>query len=210
MRKHYLSCLLLGLLGLATSSADAAENEATAYLVVRPVICRSDDGKEPAVMRVDRERVGAVYAQAGIQLIWSEPVFFDNASARDGSIGPDQVVKMGLEREIWAKNDPGIALIFVNRILGKAGPRGLGMNPGPVCFVALPEKETEPDMEVFVTAHESTHCLGLIHVVDDPKVPNEVPNIMGDGEMKDRVGPNALHPTQIKTMRNSPLLVWKK
>lgn len=65
-------------------------------------------------------------------------------------------------------------------------------------------------METFCVAHEIGHCLGLIHAVDDPRVPNEKPSIMGGGEFSERIGRNALMPSHIRQVRKSKLLWWPK
>ncbi len=55
-------------------------------------------------------------------------------------------------------------------------------------------------MQAFVVAHEIGHCLNLKHVVDDPAVPNDIPNLEGDGAFAQRIAVDGLHPTQVKTI----------
>lgn len=61
-------------------------------------------------------------------------------------------------------------------------------------------------MESFVVAHEVGHCLNLIHTVDDPDVPDDVPNLQGDGPFEERLAITGLHPTQCDTVLKSPLV----
>ena len=204
--------LLLFAAAIALPSALCEDSEITpnraAWLLVEPVICRSSAGTEPAVSRIDRKAIEAVYAQAKIQIAWLQPRYLDHSEARDGTVNVDEVVRIGRTRGLWGSGPPRLSLIFVNAINGKKGPRGLGMTPGPICFVAMPKKQTNPEMEAFVVAHEIGHCLGLIHAVDDPEVPDDKPNIMGDGDFSERIGKNALMPAHIRRVRRSTLLLW--
>ena len=77
-------------------------------------------------------------------------------------------------------------------------------------FVAMPKKQTNPEMEAFAAAHEIGHCLGLIHAVDDPNVPDDKPSIMGDGKFSERIGKSALAPAHIRRVRRSKLLLWPR
>lgn len=179
-----------------------------AWLMVEPVICRTSNGEEPAISRIDREAIEAVYAQANIRIAWLQNRYLDASEARDGTVDVDEVVKMGRTRGLWGSGLPRLSMIFVNAINGKKGPRGLGMTPGPICFVAMPKEQTNPEMETFAAAHEMGHCLGLKHAVDDPDVPDDRPCIMGDGEFSERIGKNALMPAHIRRVRRSTLLLW--
>ena len=55
--------------------------------------------------------------------------------------------------------------------------------------------------------HEVGHNLSLNHAVDDPNVPDSIPNIQGDGEYFERIDPiNSLNDYQIEIVRKSPLV----
>ncbi len=207
----------IGLLVAAVLSsplrADANSETASrdpACLLIEPIICRSSEGEDPAISRIDRKAIESVYAQANIQIAWLQHRYLDSSEARDGTVNVDEVVKTGRARGLWGAGVPRLSLIFVNAINGQKGPRGLGMTPGPICFVAMPKKQTNPEMEAFAVAHEIGHCLGLIHAVDDPQVPNDKPSIMGDGKFSERIGKSALMPAHIHRVRRSRLLLWPR
>jgi hypothetical protein len=195
-----------------------ADRRESACLLIEPVICRSSDGKEPAVSRLDRKAIESVYAQANIQIAWLQPRYLDHTAARDGTVNWKKVSEIGKERGLWESGPIRLSLVFVNTIGGKSGPRGLGaidsrperpFGPGgPICMVALPEKQKDSVIETFCVAHEIGHCLGLIHADKDPLVPDDEPSIMGGGKYSDRIGPNALMPSHIDQVRKSKLLWW--
>ena len=87
-RINILSLASLGLLVAAMLVAPSALGEDSdadqkepAYLLIEPVICRSSDGKNPAVSRLDRKAIESVYAQANIQIAWLQPRYLDNTEA---------------------------------------------------------------------------------------------------------------------------------
>ena len=170
------------------------ESNSPACLLIEPVICRSSDGKDPATSRLDRAAIESVYAQANIQIAWLEPRYLDHTAARDGDANWKRVAQIGKERRLWGSGPVRLSLVFVNAIGGRPGPRGLGAidsrperplgRGGPICLVALPERSINPVMETFCVAHEIGHCLGLIHAVDDPLVPNDQTCIMGGGGLQ--------------------------
>lgn len=226
-RVGILSLALLGLLVagmlVAPSSlgevSDADQKE-PAHLLIEPVICRSSDGKDPAVSRLDRKAIESVYAQACVQIAWLQPRYLDHTAARDGTVNWKKVSEIGKERGLWGSGPTRLSLVFVNKIEGMPVPSGLGaidsrperpLSPGgPICMVALPEKQKDPVMETFCVAHEMGHCLGLIHAVKDPQVLNDKPNIMGGGKYSERIGKNALMPSHIDQVRKSGLLLWPR
>lgn len=207
------SAVLFSVLLLSAQETRASEyiyeEPGTAYLLIEPVICRSDTGTEPALYRLHRHEIEAVYAAANVEIVWLESIFFDWSAARDGSVDVDSIVSEGIERGLWGAGVPRISLILVNGINGRAGPGGLAMQSGSICFVATTATEENTDREAFAMAHEIGHCLGLIHTVDDPEVADDICCIMGSGEFSERIGENSLQPSQITTVRNSPFLLHK-
>ncbi|MFC1758218.1 hypothetical protein ACFL2H_05555 [Planctomycetota bacterium] len=82
------------------------------------------------------------------------------------------------------------------------------MQNGNICFVTLGPQgvDSDPDMQAFGVAHEVGHCLNLRHAVDDPAVPNDVPNLQGDGPYDARLAVEGLHDSQRSTVLRSPLV----
>ena len=196
----------------AEASVSNNEEPETAYLLIEPIVCRSDSGTDAALSRLHKDKVEAVYALADVELVWLSPRYFDNSAVRDGSVDVDSIVLEGIERDLWGSGVPRISLILVNAINGVPGPRGLGMQCGSICFVAAAEGALcveNDDQETFAIAHEIGHCLGLIHTVDDPDVADDISCIMGSGEFSERIGENSLQPSQITTVRSSPFLLYK-
>lgn len=79
-----------------TSVAEAAEKDERGprILLVRPVITRSDDNADPAIAKTYEKQIQFVYQQAGVTIVWLPSVYLESTAARDGSIRPDQVVKL--------------------------------------------------------------------------------------------------------------------
>lgn len=218
--ENILSPVGIGFLVGFMQFAPLSVGEESACLLIEPVICRSTEGKAPAVYRIDRKAIESVYAQANIRIAWLEPRYLDHTAARDGTVNWKQVSKLGKERGLWESGPIRVSLVFVNTIDGRPGPRGLGAidsrpgrpfgRGGPICMVALPKQQRDPVMETFCIAHEIGHCLGLRHAVQDPRVPNDQPNIMGGGKFSERIGKRALMASHILEVRRSKLLWWPK
>ena len=177
------------------------------YLIIQPIAVRGDDGTDAAEVRLYEKEIARVYRQAGIEIVWLPQVFLDSTESRDGELSPDEIVKLGRSQGVWGQGLPRIDLIFVNAINGQLGPRGLGMTPGPICFVALPKTAKDTEMEAFCIIHEMGHCLGLIHAIDDPRVDDHIPSVMGDGAFSERIGDSALQPPHVVTIRASHLVL---
>ena len=226
-RVNTVASVLFGLLFAAaiTSPSALGEDSETApkgpaCLLIEPVICRSSEGKAPAVSRIDHKAIESVYAQANIQIAWLQPRYLDHTAARDGTVNWKKVSEIGAKRGLWESGPIRLSLVFVKAIDGKPGPRGLGAidsrpgrpyRPGgPICIVALLAKQKAPVMETFCVAHEIGHCLGLIHAVDDPNVPDDKPSIMGGGKFSERIGKSALMPAHTRRVRRSKLLLWPR
>lgn len=181
-------------------------------LIVQPIVVQSDEGKNPASMALPEELVDRSYEKAGVDFRFLEPIFYNSTKARDGLINLDEIVKNAQEVGILRGQDDMVNMFFVNAVDGKTGPLGRGMMGGNLTFIALGENsEMDADklkyMQAFVIAHEVGHNLSLKHVVNDENVPDDIPNIQGDGEFKDRIDPkNSLNDYQIDIVHKSNLV----
>jgi hypothetical protein len=96
-------------------------------------------------------------------------------------------------------------MVFAKKINGRPAPNGLGQQPGWVTFIA--QAGNSPlGQDAFVVIHEVSHNLGLAHSVDDNEVPNDVPNVMGDGDFMDRIREDGITRNQAATILKSPLV----
>lgn len=179
-------------------------------LTVQPIVVRGDDGTEPASMALPEALVDKAYEKAGVDFYFLEPIYYDNTKARDGLINLDSIVKQATSDKLLRGQGDIVNMLFVNAVDGHKGPLGRGMFGGSITFIALAKNDTVRDvraMEAFVIAHEVGHNLSLPHAVDDPNVPKDVPNIMGDGPFEKRIDPQySLIPYQIETIHKSPLI----
>ncbi|MCK5345414.1 MAG: hypothetical protein KAR20_18520, partial [Candidatus Heimdallarchaeota archaeon] len=127
----------------------------------------------------------------------------------DGLINLDSIVKLAYQDGIIKGQGDIANMIFVNAVDGHKGPLGRGMMGGNITFIVLGEEENKnrQAMETFVIAHELCHNLSLPHIVDDDRIPNNIPNIMGDGAFSERIDPEySLVPLQIEQIIHSPLV----
>ena len=175
-------------------------------LVVQPIVVRGDAGEDPAAMRFLDQAVTRSYTRAETRCHFLEAIYFDDTEARDGEVNLDTIVRRAEEAQLLRGGGRVVNMFFVDAVDGRVGPLGRGQQNGSIAFIALGD-EPAPDMEAFVVAHETGHCLGLLHSVDDPAVPNELVNLMGDGPFAERTAPEGLHPSQVRTIQSSPLVM---
>lgn len=181
-------------------------------LIVQPIVVQSDAGDKPASMALPEELVDRSYEKAGVDFRFLEPIFYNSTKARDGLINLDEIVKNAQKEGILRGQEDMVNMFFVNAVDGKTGPLGRGMMGGNLTFIALGENsEMGSDelkyMQAFVIAHEVGHNLSLKHAVNDENVPDDIPNIQGDGAFKDRIDPkNSLNDYQIDIVRKSQLV----
>ncbi len=183
-------------------------------LMVKPVILCDDDGSHPAPHVLPKRLVDQVYTNAGVEFIYLEPTRWNHGKARRGEVDLERIVtegrlQTGQRSSPISRDATVVTLLFVSAVDGKPGPLGRGQQNGNVCVVALGAegKDLNPEILAFVVAHEIGHCLNLKHVVDDPDVPDDVPNLQGEGTYAERLAIAGLHDTQKNTVLQSPLVI---
>ena len=214
VRKFAIIRALLFTFVMLTLSCFAQEiNNLQPYvLIVQPIVVQGDDGTNPASMALPEDLVDRAYENAGVDFLFLEPIFYNNSKARDGEINLDEIVKESAKAGLIKGQNDIVNMFFVNSVDGLKGPLGRGMMGGNLTFIALGDNsEKNADelkyLQTFVIAHEVGHNLSLKHAVDDPNVPDTIPNIEGDGAFEDRIDPKySLNDYQIEIVRNSPLV----
>jgi hypothetical protein len=177
-------------------------------VMIKPVILCDDDGSHPARATYPKTLVDRVYTRAKLEFLYLEPAVWHHGPARRGELNLDEIVKQGRANGMIAADRSVVTLLFVSAVDGNPKMLGRGMQNGNVCFVSLGNDPSmdDPAKQAFVVAHEVGHCLGLRHAVDDPAVPDDVPNLQGDGPFERRLAVAGLHPSQVDTVLKSPLV----
>lgn len=197
-------------LNFGISQQNVTKYQKDFLLIVQPIIIQSDEGTNPASVAIPELLVDKAYEKANLDFYFLEPLYYNNTAARDGHINLDIICQQA-ERDGFMRGQEDIVnMFFVNSVDGLEGPLGRGMMGGNITFIALGDSsssEQNADMEAFVIAHEVGHNLSLQHAVDDPNVPDSIPNIQGDGDFADRINPKySLNDYQINIIKNSPLV----
>lgn len=179
-------------------------------ITIQPIVSRADDGTSPASMSLPREAINRVYARTGIEFYFLPPIYWNNSQVKDGQLNLDSICCLATEARIFKGSNDLINMVFVDRIDGKGGPQGRGLQNGNIIFITLGQNNDSrnlKELQAFVIAHELGHNFGLQHAVDDIQVPDSFPNIMGDGAFSQRIDPRySLNPYQLEVVKRSPFV----
>ena len=173
-------------------------------VLVKPIVYRNDQGAEPAKYHLPMELFNRPYLRGKVRIRMLDPAYVDSTADRNGKRNVDLIVADIQKRGLAIGGARVSKMMFVRGINGRPAPNGLSQTPGTFLFIAQADK-APPGQDAFVLAHELGHNFGLQHAVDDPQVPNDVPNIMGDGDYLKRIGPDGINDHQFNQIRNSPL-----
>ncbi len=197
---------------LVRFASSNSENQDRYVIMVQPIIVQSDIGENPALCAFPEYLVDKAYSRANINFVFFEPIYYNSTKARDGEIDLDQIVEEANNLHLTRGNGDIVNMFFVNKIDGKPGPLGRGFLGGNVTFIALGKSDSDDQkfLEAFIIAHEVGHNLGLNHAIDDPNVPDSMPNIQGNGSYEDRINPlYSLNNYQVEQIHKSRLVVRK-
>ncbi|MEN9361995.1 MAG: hypothetical protein RL095_3530 [Verrucomicrobiota bacterium] len=194
----------------ATATATAGVEKPAAprsrVVLLNPIVLADDEGKVQANTCFPKKLVDRCYTKADLEFLYLEPRIWRNGKVLRGEMNLDRVCEEAKKAGVLRGQGEIVNLIFVSALDGRAQTCGRGKLNGDVCFVCLPEKDNDPDMLEFVVAHEVGHCFGLIHAVDDPLVPDDVPNVQGDGPYAERLGVDGINQHQRDVVLKSPLV----
>ncbi len=157
-------------------------------VTIQPIIVSDDDGSNTAeffgnaMQQADvMLRINAIYAQAGIEIVWLPAVTFNSTfiNVGDGDDGErpnadlDEIIDQGDEAGVGSTNPNVIDMYFVELVpgfddLGENTANGLAFidMPGVAIQIGdnLPATAVGRNVIAEVTAHEIGHNLGLTHL----------------------------------------------
>ena len=198
--------LISGLLLFAGCNSNKI-NKVGYQITVQPIVVRGDDGKNPAAMRIHPKLLDRFFSCIECKVKFLPIKYWDNSAARDGKKNLNQLVKQAMQAKLMVGNGDVINMFFINAVDGHQGPLGRALQGGSTTFIAMVGSDSSTvAKDTFVVAHEMSHNLSLNHIVDDPNVPNNISNIMGDGKFEDRIKPENMTQYQIDIMKRSPLV----
>ncbi|MEM7231218.1 MAG: hypothetical protein AAF517_03535 [Planctomycetota bacterium] len=201
-----LSILLVAFALTSTHRAEAADPPRRRVVVVEPVVLCDDDGTHPARWKLAKKLVDRVYTRSDLEFVYTEPRFWGYSKGRLGQVNLDTIVKEATRQRVIRGGKRVVTMFFVDAIDGRAKLMGRGKQNGNITFVCLGKDEVKEPVLNFVIAHEVGHNFNLRHAVDDPKVPDDVPNLQGDGPFEKRLAVDGLTEYQRDEVLKSPLV----
>ena len=121
-----LAELIFILLIIFSCSPVKKNNQKSNVIIIHPIVIQSDNGDEPAQMKLSEQLVNRAYSKANIDFHYLEPTYYNNTKARDGEINLDSIVNLSKRDRILKGQNDIINMFFVNAIDGNQGPTGRG------------------------------------------------------------------------------------
>jgi len=192
--------------GLIMLSVVGEARQLTGHTVLlQPIVLCDDEGKSAAKANLSEALIDLPFRRWDVDFQILEPIRWSRREFRDGESDVNVIVKKATEEGVFRHPRRIANMVFAKKINGRPAPNGLGQQPGWVTFIA--QAGNSPlGQDAFVVIHEVSHNLGLAHSVDDNEVPNDVPNVMGDGDFMDRIREDGITRNQAATILKSPLV----
>ena len=174
-------------------------------VVVQPIIITNDDGVA-SFYDIDIEKINNTYSRAKVQFVWLKPKSVHNNAIYNGSMELDQMKKWLTDNGHLTGENDIVNLVYTENLSGSSGPIGKAEMPGNTTFIAF-DSNPGSILNVFVVCHEVGHNFGLLHADQDSNVPDDLPNVMGDGAYEDRLNPeNSFNDYQIGIINQAAIL----
>lgn len=217
-KRFFLAVLLLMVFSIGCSKDEASTDEPTTTtpeesdfkeVLVQPIIITNDQGTG-SFYDIDLDKINRAYSNAKVKFVLLKSKSVQNNAIYEGTMGLDEM-KEWLSKNNHLVGERNIVnLVCTENLAGSGGPIGRAETPGSITFIAF-DSNKGSILNVFVVSHEVGHNFGLVHADQDNNVPNDVPNVMGDGDYNDRLDPkNSFNDYQIDIINKAAIVHTKE